>query len=1827
MDTIRSNGNYLSMTGIDDISELNEDITALTRDVLINNAKVGITIQQSYDIELNNLKVGITPIQAENILTNNAKIGITPIQSANIVANNAKVGITPIQSANILTNNAKIGITPIQSANIVANNLKIGITPIQSANILTNNAKIGITPIQSANILTNNAKIGITEAQMAEIEKVIAIEEIINSHGSILTQVVLKTDTEYIDNSKLVINGEFNMGSLTLTDFVKLEGENLTIEPDFGDTLPRTLVVSSRNSSSQIIIKDIGTTNNGGGFLKYDSVTGVFSIGSIANNETLVDMIKFLPNETTADIYMPYGDLIVNGVSVLTTRTDLNNLTNTVSDLDTLVTVGLSASIAGLTAGAVVIGTTISGLSAVVTGHTASIALKEDKITGLSDITMKDLNCGNITMRGFADFFDFQDADLDLDGKIKCEKSITAEGAITGGSLKSWNTDINAFGVKTNYVKTGDENIIPDLIGLENTVIAIDCYGDIDLHGCRIRNVNNINMSGSSITNMSELTFKEGGESHIQNIKQITGQDFSITPTDATFGGRAISSLQTAVQVGGLIAAGIALLANSSDLTNEVNARIQAIDEINNTLFVYPSVRYVKLLHTDLEGIINLAELEAYTADGANVALNKNVTSSGFLSGYPGDLLVNGIYSDFAHTSVTTPGERYMMVDLGATYEISRVKIWNRTGALELQDRAIGIKVQLIHADGVTILKEEDVITTGLPSYTFQYTKSVEKLDNEIDARIQADEDLQANITIISSGLATEINDRASADIILQTAIDTKASITYVDTKISNLVDSSPATLDTLNELAFALGDNPNFATTITELIGTKANTADVVNITQNQIITGAKTFKNDIFLLKNSVGDDKINVNGLTTTLTNTSNNVVGNFSVTGTSRLDGTVTVGGDSNGSLLYFNAERDWEFRTEGVDAGTILIFQDRGSSKTMEFRRYDDAVLVRYLFNTINPRVEIYGALTTSGADVNLNGKIKSIGTTTTLTNTTIAINGATTFDTVIVASAQPSLDTHLTNKLFVETNIAIVSSDLTNEVNARIQAEEDLQTNITTVSNNLATEKNDREDADADLQTQITNINSGTSGANLVHIDTAETITGAKTFQNDNFLVENSAGSDKINVNGTTTTLTNTTNKLTSARNDGGDANYIEATGTSAYNKIYAGGTSGYNTIESKRTNNNGNRIYASGTGTRNLIDTDSGYNLMLSRITTGLANDIQASAGGYNRIISTSTTGYNLIQSALTTGRANDIYASGTTGKNTLRSDATSGIGNEMLALSGAYNYIAGNANQIYTTATGGFNRMYAIGTNGINQINGKLANYIYVDSVQKIKTDATTTTLNNTTTKIQSGGADKINVNGTTTTLTNNTINLASYPSVRYIKLYHSILNTIINLWELEAYTADGTNVALNKNVTSSVGWFSTNTGDKLVNGNYADMAHTSFPNNNTNYYILVDLGANFPIKGVKIWNRWDGGVTGSATRAIGIKVQLMDADGVTILKENTITTTEETYTYNYSSDKMVTNATETTLTNNSINLAIDNGDVKYQHTDQFTLIRNDRVYLASTSGSGFALEINGLGSDGATTLLNNVTNKIQSGFGNDKITVNASTNTLNNTTTKIQSGGADKINVTGTTTTLNNTTTKIQSGLEVKMVTNETTTTLTNTTINFATEDIRVNNIPLITQIWGFYQKGSSFFGNNWLNHAPIRDNDVDGCVGMVSCVDILPYAISVAVENDGATATETGNVTFYVRCIDYTDPANQGLKRRSDLQNLGFNLMDVGQCVISMGNDVTDYAVLSSTQYIPAGTPFGIFFTEGITNFAAEVTVKLFCSQGRQGILQNPGLDLQ
>lgn len=76
-------------------------------------------------------------------------------------------------------------------------------------------------------------------------------------------------------------------------------------------------------------------------------------------------------------------------------------------------------------------------------------------------------------------------------------------------------------------------------------------------------------------------------------------------------------------------------------------------------------------------------------------------------------------------------------------------------------------------------------------------------------------------------GAGTGINVNAN-DIDVDTSVI--ATRSYVNSEVSNLVNSAPSTLDTLNELAAALGDDPNFATTVANDIGTKANNSTTIS-------------------------------------------------------------------------------------------------------------------------------------------------------------------------------------------------------------------------------------------------------------------------------------------------------------------------------------------------------------------------------------------------------------------------------------------------------------------------------------------------------------------------------------------------------------------------------------------------------------------------------------------------------------------------------------------------------------------------------------------------------------------------------------------------------------------------------------------------------------------------------------------------------------------------------------------------------------------------------------------------------------------------------------
>lgn len=100
--------------------------------------------------------------------------------------------------------------------------------------------------------------------------------------------------------------------------------------------------------------------------------------------------------------------------------------------------------------------------------------------------------------------------------------------------------------------------------------------------------------------------------------------------------------------------------------------------------------------------------------------------------------------------------------------------------------------------------------------------------------------------TSVASQISTAIADKADADH-THTAADVGADASgaaasalsnaksYTDTKISNLINGAPTTLDTLGEIAAAMEDNADVVEALETAVGTKANASDLTSHTGNK--------------------------------------------------------------------------------------------------------------------------------------------------------------------------------------------------------------------------------------------------------------------------------------------------------------------------------------------------------------------------------------------------------------------------------------------------------------------------------------------------------------------------------------------------------------------------------------------------------------------------------------------------------------------------------------------------------------------------------------------------------------------------------------------------------------------------------------------------------------------------------------------------------------------------------------------------------------------------------------------------------------------------------
>ena len=233
----------------------------------------------------------------------------------------------------------------------------------------------------------------------------------------------------------------------------------------------------------------------------------------------------------------------------------------------------------------------------------------------------------------------------------------------------------------------------------------------------------------------------------------------------------------------------------------------------------------------------------------------------------------------------------------------------------------------------------------------------------------------------------------------------------------------------------------------------------------------------------------------------------------------------------------------------------------------------------------------------------------------------------------------------------------------------------------------------------SNIQTQI---NSKATDSLVVHLAGTETITGAKTFNNN------------ITVSGTLI------NQLTSNKTTTGAGNYLYCS-NSANNTLET--SSGQNILTSNRATAAANHLKAIIAGGGNTLEVTSGQNLIKCGTGTNLmsatsgSNTIQSSSG--NNVLD-AVTGRNFLQSSNTTNFANTIICVSATG------------GNYLETIGGDNTCISSTGDNFFDTTSG--------------------SNILSINNSTKIQTTSSVNTLSNATNEIDGTTETKINMTSLT-------------------------------------------------------------------------------------------------------------------------------------------------------------------------------------------------------------------------------------------------------------------------------------------------------------------------------------------------------------------------------------------------------------------------------------------------------------------------------------------
>jgi len=193
------------------------------------------------------------------------------------------------------------------------------------------------------------------------------------------------------------------------------------------------------------------------------------------------------------------------------------------------------------------------------------------------------------------------------------------------------------------------------------------------------------------------------------------------------------------------------------------------------------------------------------------ITLTGDVTGTGTLTNL-GDVSFETTIADDSHNHTIANIDTLSTVLASKSTESKTETLTNKTFDVEASGNSIS---NIDVADLKTGVLDTDLSDASSSDDTLASAKAI-KAQLDLKATVTA---LNLKAPLASPGLTGTPTAPTAAANTNTTQIATTA---YVQTELSDLVDSAPGTLNTLNELAAALGDDANFSTTVTNSIATK---------------------------------------------------------------------------------------------------------------------------------------------------------------------------------------------------------------------------------------------------------------------------------------------------------------------------------------------------------------------------------------------------------------------------------------------------------------------------------------------------------------------------------------------------------------------------------------------------------------------------------------------------------------------------------------------------------------------------------------------------------------------------------------------------------------------------------------------------------------------------------------------------------------------------------------------------------------------------------------------------------------------------------------------